>query len=113
MSKINNRQSYYSTNNIRFVFLDGAANDTLGKCFNTLQNQLSIPDYFGHNLDALEEVLADLEWVEEQSIHLVIYNKNALLQQEVEKKELFLDILNTCENERLEIFYIETPHSLT
>ncbi len=67
--------TYFSTNNERFVFIDGNTCDSVEKCYATLQQQLSIPDYFGHNLDALEEVLADIEWVQEEIVQIILLNE--------------------------------------
>jgi RNAse (barnase) inhibitor barstar len=64
--------------------------------------QLDIPDYFGHNLDALEEVLADLEWVTE-NVCIIILNHKALLSDAMDKKIDFLDILQQCENEKVQV----------
>jgi RNAse (barnase) inhibitor barstar len=55
---------FYSENDIRYVFIDGPACLTLADCYQSLQQQLSIPDYFGKNLDALDEVLSDLDWLD-------------------------------------------------
>jgi RNAse (barnase) inhibitor barstar len=107
MSKINQTdKAFHRFQNVRMVFIDGNANDTLQKCYTTLQQQLSIPDYFGHNLDALEEVLADLEWVDEETVQIIIANKAALLSGELTRKEDFLSVLNAAENEKITIVYL-------
>jgi RNAse (barnase) inhibitor barstar len=98
--------SYYSEKNIRFVFIDGNICKSIQQCYQTLQQQLSIPDYFGHNLDALEEVLGDLNWVEEEKVRIILLNSEHLLTDDKEKKTAFLDILNSCKNEKLEIIYL-------
>ncbi len=98
--------SYYAQNNTRYVFVDGCACKNIDKCYATLQEQLSIPDYFGKNLDALEEVLADLDWILEEKIKIIISNSSVLLANDIAKKNSFLDILNSCENEKLEITYL-------
>jgi RNAse (barnase) inhibitor barstar len=104
MSNIKNiAANYYTSNNERFVFIDGNSCDTLDKCYNTLQQQLSIPDYFGHNLDALEEVLADVEWVAEEKIHIIILSKTDLLKNDIEKKQSFLDVINSNDNKKISI----------
>jgi RNAse (barnase) inhibitor barstar len=101
----------YSANNIRYVLIDGNTCTQLTDCYIVLQHQLNIPDYFGRNLDALEEVLADLEWIPEEKIKIIILDTTVLLAAEADKKNDFLNILNTCENERLEVMYAvaDTP----
>jgi RNAse (barnase) inhibitor barstar len=98
--------SYYKNNNTRFVFLDGNTCDTIDKCYITLQQQLSIPDYFGHNLDALEEVLADLEWVTEEKVQIIVLNKEQLMVNTIDKKDAFLQILENVDNEMIELVFI-------
>jgi RNAse (barnase) inhibitor barstar len=98
--------TYFSDNNTRFVFIDGSACDHIDKCYDSLQQQLSIPEYFGKNLDALEEVLADLEWIDEAKIKIIILNESALFKNSDAKKKDFLEVLNSSENEKLEIIYL-------
>lgn len=107
MSAVTNASAnYYAENNTRYVFLDGNTCKQLDLCYATLQQQLSLPDYFGKNLDALDEVLADLDWIKEQKIKVIILNQDALLSNDLSKKSIFLDILNSCKNEKLEIIYL-------
>jgi RNAse (barnase) inhibitor barstar len=101
MATANN--SFYTSGNTRYAFIDGLLCDTIDKVYATLQSQLSIPDYFGHNLDALEEVLADLEWVEEKKIKLVVINTAALLANDSVLKGELLSILENNDSRRLEI----------
>jgi RNAse (barnase) inhibitor barstar len=93
--------TYYTNNNERIVFIDGNTCDTIEKCYTTLQQQLSIPDYFGHNLDALEEVIADAEWITEEKIHIVILNEKDLLKNDLSSKNNFLDIIKNNDNEKI------------
>lgn len=110
---INFPKPFFSENNIRFVFIDGRACKQINDCYATLRVQLSLPDYFGNNLDALEEVLNDLEWINEEKIKIIILNLSELLVNHSNKKESFLDILNSCDNERLEIIYLSDGSSNT
>jgi RNAse (barnase) inhibitor barstar len=104
MSKLNNTSSlFFVKNNTRLVFIDGNTCDTMAKCYTTLQQQLSIPDYFGYNLDALEEVIADVEWIEEEKIEIIILNKDALLLNDMELKNDFLDIICNNDNPKIEV----------
>jgi RNAse (barnase) inhibitor barstar len=107
MSRINNvNTSYYTKNKTRVVFIDGNYCDTIDKCYSSLIQQLSIPDYFGHNLDALEEIIADLEWVEEEKIEIVVLNKDALLQNDLPLKNDFLDIICNNDNLKIEVYLL-------
>lgn len=90
----------YNNNNTRLVFIDGTSIDTLPKLYTTLQVQLSIPSYFGHNLDALEEVLHDLEWVQQQNIHFIILQPSTLLSTDAAAKQSLLDILSSLHNNK-------------
>ena len=98
--------SYFSENNTRYVFIDGTICKQIDDCYKTLQLQLSLPDYFGNNLDALEEVLSDLEWIGEEKVKIIILSQPELLINDANKKESFLDILNSCSNDKIEIIYL-------
>lgn len=110
---INFSTPFFSENNIRYVFLDGRACKQIDDCYTTLRLQLSLPDYFGNNLDALEDVLSDLEWINEEKVRMIILNQSELLTIDSHKKESFLDILNSCDNEKLEIIYLSDGSSIT
>ena len=99
--------SYFAENNIRYVFIDGNLCDSIDKCYTTLEQQLSLPGYFGNNLDALEEVLSDLDWINEGKIKIIVLNITELLSKNISIKNIFLDILNACENKKLEIIYLD------
>ncbi len=57
---------------------------------------LSFPDYFGHNWDALEECLADLEWLPAQGYLLVVTDADQVLTRpdEEDDYETFIEILS-------------------
>lgn len=105
MSILHLNADYYAENETRFVFIDGNACTTLNDCYDTLSRQLSLPDYFGHNLDALEEVLEDLDWIEEKKVKIIFSNMASLLKNE-NKKEAFLDIFASVENEKVEVIFL-------
>ena len=107
---LNSSYSYFADDNIRYIFIDGKACKHIDDCYATLQQQLSLPDYFGNNLDALEEVLSDLDWIKEEKIRIIILNQSELLVNETNKKESFLDILNSCDNDKLEIIYLRAEN---
>lgn len=103
---IRTNSTYYSENNIRFVFIDGRCCAHLRDCYATLQEQLSLPDYFGHNLDALDEMLADLEWIEEEEVKIIISHADLLLINEPLIKQDFLEVLEFCEHEKVSVVYL-------
>lgn len=98
---------YYSENQTRYVFIDGSCCRYMEECYTTLRRQLSLPDYFGNNLDALEEVLADLEWIKEEKIKVIFLHVASLLNAQPDKKAALLDIFNGAENEKLELVYLQ------
>lgn len=96
---------FYSTEKTRYAFIDGMACTTIEKAYKRLQDQLSFPDYFGHNLDSLDEVLSDLDWIDKPRIRLIITDVPNLLSDDVDKKESFLEVISEHENERLEVVF--------
>ena len=103
---IRSNSNYYSENNTRFVFIDGKCCTHLKDCYAALQEQLSLPDYFGHNLDALDEMLADLDWVEEEEVKIIISHLELLLIYEPLIKQDFLEVLEFCDNEKVSVVYL-------
>lgn len=62
------------------------------------------PDYYGENLDALEECINDLSWIESDSYLLIINNYNDFLNKEqIELKEVFVDIFNKASSSWLNV----------
>ena len=56
----------------------------------------SFPDYFGHNWDALEECLADLDWLPAKGYLVVVTDADQVLTKPDEEDdfETFVEILN-------------------
>jgi len=55
---------------------------------------LDFPDYFGHNWDALEECLADFEWLPAKGYILLIHDAEVVLPEDEEEYETLLEILS-------------------
>lgn len=100
---------FFVSDHVRYVFIDGHFCKRMRDCYFVLRQQLSLPDWFGNNLDALEEALGDLEWIPEKEIKLVILNTGEWLADEPEHKEAFLDVLQSCENEKVEVLFFQRP----
>jgi RNAse (barnase) inhibitor barstar len=62
--------------------------------FGEFAQALALPDYFGHNWDALEECLADLEWLPAKGYILLITDAQAVLPEADEEYETLLEILD-------------------
>ena len=71
-----------------------------GKCrsaaglFAEFAKSLAFPDYFGHNWDALEECLADLEWLPAKGYLLLFTDAELILPDDEEEFATFLEVLN-------------------
>jgi RNAse (barnase) inhibitor barstar len=66
---------------------------TPANLFAEFARALEFPDYFGHNWDALEECLADLEWLPAKGYILLITDAGCVLPDDEEAYETFLEIL--------------------
>jgi len=62
--------------------------------FNEFARALEFPDYFGHNWDALEECLADLEWLPAKGYVVLITEAQAVIPDDEEEYETLLEVLN-------------------
>jgi RNAse (barnase) inhibitor barstar len=102
-TKSNIPANYYTENKTRYVFIDGAGFQQMEMLYKSLQQQLSLPAGFGNNLDALEEMLADLDWIKEEKVKIILLNSTALLANLPQKKQAFIEVLKSCDNPKLEI----------
>jgi len=90
----------HSTEKTLVVIIDGEQVDTLDKFYEQLMIQLNLDDDFGCNLDAFDEMINDLDWLEENNIHLVFKNYDDFLHEENdESREIILTILDDAASE--------------
>jgi RNAse (barnase) inhibitor barstar len=73
--------------------IKGAKCQTTAGLLTEFARALDFPDYFGHNMDALEECLADLEWLPAKGYTLLITDAAKVLPDDEEEYETFLEIL--------------------
>lgn len=62
--------------------------------FGEFARALAFPDYFGHNWDALEECLADMDWLPAKGYILLITDSQAVLPDDEEEYETLLQVLD-------------------
>ena len=74
--------------------IEGKKCRTSSSLFEEFARALSFPEYFGHNWDALEECLADLEWLPAKGYILFISDAHAVLPDDEEEYETLLEILD-------------------
>lgn len=74
--------------------IQGTKCRTASGLFDEFARALAFPDYFGHNWDALEECLADLEWLPAKGYILLITDAHAVLPEDEEEYETLLEVLD-------------------
>jgi RNAse (barnase) inhibitor barstar len=70
--------------------VDGSKATTLKAFYEQIALALDFPDYFGQNLDSLDELLNDLQWIEEQKIVLFIDHSSEWLSKEKSEERIAL-----------------------
>ena len=97
---LNTTSTKHSTEKTLVANIDGEQVDTLEKFYQELIVQLQFPDTFGRNLDAFDEMINDLDWLEETTICLVFKNyDNFLSEENDEAREIILTILDDAAEE--------------
>src|SRR5574341_275555 len=74
--------------------IKGAKCQTPAALFTEFAKVLELPDYFGHNWDALEECLADLEWMPARGYVLLLTEAEQILPKDEDDYATLLEILN-------------------
>lgn len=69
---------------IRLAEIDGTTVESKQDLMSALSEALELPDYFGGNWDALDEVLRDLGWLEASGHVLVVSGAAGLREREPE-----------------------------
>lgn len=67
--------------------IDGSKARTLRQFYDQIADVLEFP-HFGNNLDALNDALNDLQWLEDEKIILYFTNTDQLISQERDPKKL-------------------------
>lgn len=73
------------------AFLDGRQCRSRTGFFHAIGQALLFPDYFGDNLDSLDELLCDLSWIEASNVGILIFHYEEFLQDD---RKLLEDVNN-------------------
>lgn len=96
------QQAYnQSSNHLRkVVIIDGYDTTTEEEFYEVLATQLAYPETFNGNLDAFDEIINDLDWLDEKEIILVFRNYDDFLAEENDElREIILTILDDAAEE--------------
>lgn len=83
------------------IEIDAGEVTTLREFYEVLAKALHFPDYFGFNLDSLDELLNDLTWIEDEKLAVYFNNSERFLEKERNETKILtlLDLLDaTCED---------------
>jgi RNAse (barnase) inhibitor barstar len=84
-------------------FVNGNDCPTLDAFYDAISKALQLPDYFGRNLDALDEMLCDLSWLDYTVVFLVISHQDALLKNETQKLGELIELIVDLGNDNFEV----------
>jgi hypothetical protein len=80
--------------------ISGASTSTVDALFVGVARALDFPDYFGHNWPALDECLADLEWLGGLAYALIVSDASLLLSEASDETfAVFLRIVSNAAHE--------------
>jgi RNAse (barnase) inhibitor barstar len=97
---LNSLSDKHSTEKTLVVVIDGEQIDTLDKFYEHLMVHFKLDNDFGRNLDAFDEMINDLDWLDEKYIHLIFRNYDEFLSDENdESREIILTILDDAATE--------------
>jgi RNAse (barnase) inhibitor barstar len=68
--------------------VDGKKSTSIKDFHEKIATAMKFPDYSGKNLDALDEMLNDLEWIEEQKVIIFIDHSSEWLSKEKSEEKI-------------------------
>jgi RNAse (barnase) inhibitor barstar len=68
--------------------VDGKKSTSIKDFHEQIATAMKFPDYSGKNLDALDEMLNDLEWIEEQKVIIFIDHSSEWLSKEKSEEKI-------------------------
>lgn len=83
------------------IEIDANRTTTLRDFYEVLAKEMHFPDYFGFNLDSLDELLNDLSWIEDEKLAVYFINSEKFLEKERNETKILtlFDLIDaTCED---------------
>lgn len=87
--------------NSKIAVVDGSKSTSLKDFYEVIGTALEFPDYYDANLDSLDELLNDLEWLDDSQVVIWIPNSDNWLIKEksAEKIVAVIDLLDAAAEE--------------
>jgi RNAse (barnase) inhibitor barstar len=82
-----------------YVAVRGEACQTKAALFKEFAHALHFPDYFGHNWDAFDECINDLEWLDGSGYVIAVRHAERVLANDDADYAKLIDILSKAGNE--------------
>ncbi|WP_191991736.1 barstar family protein [Bacillus aerolatus] len=81
-------EGFFKTNtldgNLHVTFINGRKCRTTSVLFKEFQRGLQFPSYFGHNWDAFDECINDLDWLVKETYLVIIIDSQELLTSKID-----------------------------
>ena len=90
---------------MKYVFLDGEKIKSNSELHSAFHEALSLPDYYGKNLDALHDCLTDIHG----GVRVVAVNAEQLSVNVGRRWKSFLRLMNDLEKKKTDFRYLEEP----
>ncbi len=103
---LTNHQFVSEASDTFVAVIDGSTLSKIEDFYAAISRALNFPDYFGENLDALDEMLYDLDWIEHDHVLLLITNSQQLLQHEPDKKTAIISLIEEINNPYFEVCFM-------
>lgn len=85
-----------------FILIHGTNLTSSADIFQVFFETLQLPDYFGHNLDALFDMLSDLSWLPYHQVFVIVKNNVPFFENNPQIQEELEEIFRLAHEEQME-----------